>query len=53
MSLIIAPELHRAFKVATAYEGKEMSEVLIEFIKQYVQDHSPKAQPSTKKAGRA
>lgn len=53
MSLIIEPELHRAFKAATAAEGKEMSTVLIEFIQQYVREHSPKARPAVKKAGRA
>ena len=53
MSLIIDRELHRAFKMATAAEGKQMSEVLIEFIEQYVQEHRPKARPAAKKAGRA
>jgi predicted HicB family RNase H-like nuclease len=52
MSLIIEPELHRAFKVACAAEGKEMSEVLIAYIKQFVKEHLPAARPS-KKAGRA
>lgn len=51
MSLIITPELHRAFKMATASEGKEMSEVLITFIEKYVAEHAPIARPG-KKAGR-
>lgn len=52
MSLIISPELHRSFKMATAADGKEMSEVLIAFIERYVQEHGPSARPA-KKAGRA
>jgi hypothetical protein len=52
MSLIIKPELHRAFKMACAAEGKEMSEVLIAYIKQFVKEHLPAGRPS-KKAGRA
>ena len=50
MSLIIDPDLHRAFKLAAVAEGKEMSEVLIEFIKDYVRKHSA-ARP-VKKGGR-
>ena len=53
MSLIIPPKLHLAFKVATAAQGKEMSEVLIQFIKEYVEKHAPAAVRSGKKAGRA
>lgn len=52
MSLIISPELHRAFKMATVAEGKEMSEVLIQFIERYVQQHAP-AVPVAKKGGRS
>ena len=51
MSLIIDPDLHRAFKLATTAEGKEMSQVLIDFIKDYVQKHAPAARP-VKKGGR-
>jgi hypothetical protein len=51
MSLIISPELHRAFKMATASEGKEMSEVLIAFIEDYVRQHAPAPRPA-KKGGR-
>ena len=53
MSIIIDPKLHRAFKLATAAQGREMSEVLIEFIEQYVQQHPVAAAPQPKKAGRA
>ena len=52
MSLIIDPQLHRAFKLATAAEGKEMSEVLIQFIEQYVQKHPVVVRPA-RKGGRA
>jgi hypothetical protein len=41
MSLIISPDLHRKFKLATAVEGKEMTAVLLEFIEQYVKEHLP------------
>lgn len=51
MSLIIDPKLHRAFKIATASEGKEMSEVLIAFIEGYVRQHAPALRPA-KKGGR-
>jgi len=51
MSIVIDPELHRAFKMATAAEGKEMSQVLIAFIEQYVTEHLPAARPA-KKGGR-
>lgn len=53
MSLIIPPELHRAFKQATASEGKEMSEVLIGFIQQYVAQHGPSASPAKKRGHRS
>jgi len=41
MSLIIPPDLHRAFKVAAAAEGREMTELILEFIEDYVQRHAP------------
>ena len=52
MSLIIDPQVHHAFKLATAVEGKEMSEVLIQFIKEYVQKHPVVVRPA-RKGGRA
>ena len=51
MSLIIPPELHRQFKIATAAEGKQMTEVLLEFIQQYVHKKLP-ASLAAKKGGR-
>lgn len=51
MSLIIEPKLHRDFKVATASQGRQMSDVLIEFIERYVADHLPATAPSPAKKG--
>ena len=50
MSLIVPPELHRAFKTACAAEGVEMTEVLLEAIRQFVAKHQPAVLP--KKRGR-
>lgn len=48
MSLIIPPALHRQFKIATAAEGKQMTDVLLEFIQEYVHKHLPAAlKPNT------
>lgn len=43
MSLIIPPNLHRQFKIATAAQGEEMTTVLLEFIRQYIQKNLPAA----------
>ena len=43
MSIIIPPELHRQFKLATVAEEKDMTEVLLDVIRQYVDDHLPAA----------
>jgi hypothetical protein len=50
MSLIVPPELHRAFKTACAAKGVEMTEVLLDAIRQFVAKHLPTALP--KKGGR-
>jgi hypothetical protein len=50
MSLIIDPDLHRAFKLATVDQGRQMSEVILEFIKDYVKKYAPQALPQ--KGGR-
>jgi hypothetical protein len=42
MSLIIDPDLHRAFKAATAARGEEMTEVLLQFIRGYIEKYAPK-----------
>lgn len=41
MNLNVEAGLHDAFKAATAAEGKKMTDVLIEFIQQYVEKHPP------------
>lgn len=53
MSLIIDPKLHRAFKVATMLQGTEMSQVLIQFIEQYVEKYAPANLRPAQKGGRA
>ena len=52
MSLIVPPELHRQFKLATAAEGREMTEVLLQFMRQYVEEHLPAALKQKKTGGR-
>lgn len=55
MSLIIPPDLHRLFKVAAAAEGREMTELILEFIQDYVQRHAPAGmlKKSKQKRGRS
>jgi ParG len=43
MNLNVEINLHDAFKAATAAQGKKMTDVLLEFIQQYVQQHPPQA----------
>lgn len=35
--------LHDAFKASTAAQGKKMTDVLIQFIQEYVQKHPPQS----------
>jgi predicted HicB family RNase H-like nuclease len=42
MNLNVELSLHHAFKTATAAQGKNMTDVLIAFIQQYVEEHYPK-----------
>ncbi len=42
MNLNVEVELHNAFKVATASQGKNMTDVLLEFIEQFVRENYPK-----------
>ena len=51
MSLIIPPDLHRQFKIATAAEGKQMTEVLLDFVREYVKKNLP-GSLAAKKGGR-
>ena len=42
MNLNVEVSLHHAFKTATAAQGKNMTDVLLQFIEQYVHEHYPK-----------
>ena len=42
MNLNVPIELHNSFKSVTAGQGKNMTDVLLEFIKTYVDRYSPK-----------
>ena len=42
MNLNVPIELHNAFKATTASQGLNMTDVLMEFIKDYVAKNSPK-----------
>ena len=49
MNLNVPVDLHNSFKAATAAQGLNMTDVLMEFIQEYVADHG---QPTTKPKGR-
>ena len=40
MNLNVPLELHNSFKSVTAAQGQNMTDVLLEFIQQYVDKHS-------------
>jgi len=40
MNLNVPTQLHNAFKSTTAAQGQNMTDVLLEFIQQYVSKHS-------------
>ena len=40
MNLNVPVELHNSFKSVTASEGKNMTDVLLEFIQSYVEKYS-------------
>ena len=42
MNLNVPVELHNAFKAATAAQGQNMTDVLLEFIRSYIDRHSSK-----------
>jgi hypothetical protein len=42
MNLNVPLELHNTFKSVTAGQGKNMTDVLLEFIQTYVEKYSPK-----------
>lgn len=52
MSLIIPPDLHRAFKAAAAADGKQMTDLLLQFIQEYVEHHNSAAGLKKKRDGR-
>ena len=41
MNLNVPVSLHNSFKAAVALQNKEMTEVLLEFIEEYVSKHNP------------
>jgi hypothetical protein len=41
LNMHVPRDLHDAFKAATAAEGRQMTDVLMEFIHKYVQQHQP------------
>jgi hypothetical protein len=41
LNVNISEQLHRSFKSATAARGLEMTDVLLEFIQQYVAKNGP------------
>jgi ParG len=43
MNLNVETNLHDSFKASTAAQGKKMTDVLIEFIRDYVQKHPPQS----------
>jgi len=45
MNLNVPVELHNNFKSVTASQGKNMTDVLLDFIKNYVAKYSPKRRP--------
>ena len=44
LNMNIPRDLHEAFKAATAAEGKQMTDVLLELIRNYVQQRPPQRQ---------
>lgn len=41
LNLNIDEKLHAAFKAAAALERRQMTDLVLEFIEQYVREHSP------------
>jgi hypothetical protein len=42
MNLNVPLKLHNSFKSVTAAQGENMTDVLLEFIRSYVDQHTPK-----------
>ena len=50
LNVNISEELHRSFKSATAAQGLEMTDVLLEFIQKYVDKNGPVAPKKSRRA---
>jgi hypothetical protein len=46
MNLNVPVDVHNAFKIATVLQNKDMTTVLLDFIKKYVAEHYPKKMSS-------
>jgi hypothetical protein len=51
MNINVDTKLHNAFKAITAQQGKNMSDVLVQFIKEYIEKNQPSTAAS--KGGRS
>lgn len=49
MNLNVPVELHNSFKSVTASQGQNMTDVLMEFIKDYVEKHASGKQKGRRK----
>ena len=49
MNINVEASLHAAFKSATAARGEDMTDILMKFIEDYVNKHTPAALKSAKK----
>ncbi len=47
MNVNMDAELHQAFKVAAVAQGKDMSTVLIELVRDFVDKHYPQGLPTS------
>ncbi len=45
LNINVDQRLHSSFKAAAALEGKRMTDLLLEFIEQYVREHLPSKHP--------
>ena len=52
MNLNVDVSLHNAFKAATAAQGENMTDILLEFIEDYVRKHTPAALKPAKRGRR-
>lgn len=45
LNINVDQKLHNAFKGAAALQGKRMTDLLVEFMQQYVREHMPAGLP--------